>query len=135
MDFLQVYNFDADACENGRWFPFRGGKVLVARNNSKRHKQAIMRHRAPIQAVIDARVPLSEAQIEEITTKAMADAILLGWDGFTIGGKAVEYSPAEALRLLTEYPMFREEIAAISYAEDNFRREAVEADAGNSLAS
>lgn len=131
MDFAKVYNFDAEACEKGRWFPFRGGKVLVARNNSKRHKQAIMRARAPLASVIDARVPLSDAQIEELTIKAMADAILLGWEGFSVDGVPLPYTRENAERMLTEYPDFRDEIAAISYAEENFRREAVEVAAGN----
>lgn len=135
MDFKKVYNFDKEACEQGRWFPFRGAEVLVARSNSKRYRDAVKRHRAAFQSIIDARVPLSDDQIEKMTIEVAADAVLLGWRGFEEDGVEVPYSRDNAVRLLTEHPEFRDDIANIANSEDNFRIKAAEADAGNSPTS
>lgn len=52
---------------------------------------------------------------DKLTGQAMAEALLLGWDGLTAGGQPVPYTKAKATELLTS-PRFAALRGAVFYA-------------------
>lgn len=58
--------------------------------------------------------PLEEEEIEDITTRVMAEHLLLDWEGLTEGGEEVEYSAEKSVEILTDsaYRQFKEFVAS-----------------------
>lgn len=108
------YKLDRDAITSGVWRTTKIGlRVKVASIRSPLYKTAIMRlkrHRAEDLRLNDPEI------IKEITCKAMAEAILLDWQGADI-----EYSKESAFDTLMEYEVFREEISELAATDDNYK--------------
>lgn len=120
------YKTDKNLEENGVWVDLGDGlRVLVARFNSKRSREV---HRRLRRAYENFRGDLPEALEQELTIKQMAEGVLLGWEGMTFedDGPPVEYSVQNAIKALTEFPDFREDVAAIALKRDNYRVQKLE---------
>ena len=118
MNFGQSYELDKTAKE-GIWRTLRSGlKVKVASLRSPAYKTAILR----LNKVYAAEMRTNdEAIINLITSKAMAETILLDWDGAEdLDGNPLEYSRDIAEEMLLKYEMFREEVAEVSIKDENY---------------
>lgn len=122
---------DAGLERNGAWLDYReGSRVLVARLGNpdfQRLYERLMRpHRA---AEKSGRLGI---QVQtDILCRCLADSILLGWEGFTKAGKELKYTPEAAYDLLHANLDFRNEIAELASAEDNFHARTLEEQSKN----
>ncbi len=136
---------------NGAWVPFESGvELLIARVNNDRYNVAMY---ASMQAAgfgqnkIDVRDALADQKFSDAQDKPLAETILLGWRGplkkehahledrepafVDDDGKPIEYSAENSLRLIRECPDLRKFVIMASASREHFRREQVEAAAGN----
>jgi hypothetical protein len=114
MDIKKSFGLDADAANHGKWFDLEdGGRVKVAKFNNPLHRAEITRLQKPHLATLRSGVDTTDL-VNDITVKAMARHILVGWDGLTLDGENIDYSPEKAEELLKSFPEFREAVAAIS---------------------
>jgi hypothetical protein len=120
---------------SGVWFPVgNGARVLVARITSPKYEEYLRKLGKPYGRAIRAGQIDNEA-IEEITKKALAKHILLGWEGLeNEDGTPIEYSLETAYKILTdpEYKDFYRMILDFAQDAEAFRNDAREEAAGNS---
>lgn len=118
-----------DAEEAGRWFEYGDAKFLIASTRSEAFRKAVALRGKPYAAQARRGV-LPATVLDKITFEAMAEHIVLGWEGITENGKAVEYSPAAALDFLNRFPKFAELILEFASNEaaflDELDEEAIE---------
>jgi len=123
MDIAKKFGTDKVKEEEGIWVHLGdGAEILVARLNNKSYVAAIKRLTTPHKVAMRNK-SLPEEVTFDITIKAMAEAVLLGWKGLQENGKNLIYSREAAERLLKDYPDFREQIAGIAADMENFRAE------------
>jgi len=104
--------------------------LLVARIDNPRYREAAMKLSLQQRRAIQSGRLSAEKQ-QEIMADIYADAILLGWDGLTENGAPVEYSKANAKRLLMEYRGIWDAVDQASRDDALFAAE-WEQDSGNS---
>jgi len=123
MDIAKQFGTDKQKEEQGIWISLgEDAEVLVARLGNKQYIDAIKRLTTPHKVALRNK-SLPEDLSFDITVKAMAEAVLLGWKGMQENGKNLAYSREAAERLLKDYPDFREQIAGIAADMENFRAE------------
>lgn len=104
-----------------------GASVTVARWNNARHRAALDRLRRPYRSLLLAGRELPEDVSEAIGIEAMAETILLDWQGFIDeSGQPLAHSREAAQALLTEVKDFRDQIAFLALQAENFRVDALE---------
>jgi hypothetical protein len=108
--------------QEGIWFKWEDAKLKVASINSKRYQRILQDKQAPYRAQI-RRGTLPDETREELATEAMAEAILLDWEGVKENGKAISYSVAAAKELLTKYQKFAALVAEFAMNEAAFQAE------------
>lgn len=101
---------------------YYGVTLRIARANNSNFVKAFKSEsnalkRAKGNAKIDADA------IEAVATKAMAKTILVGWSGFEMDGKEIEYSSENAFNLLTNDHDVREFVSSFANDMDNFMEE------------
>lgn len=117
--------------EGGTWItPGSGWKVKVAEFANPAFKSYWEAITVPFRRQIENKT-ISDAELEELMIDAMAETILVDWDGIVVDGKKFPYSKKNAVRLMTELPKFRDIVAEESRRFENFRAAAMEADKGN----
>lgn len=132
MDIRKQFETDEHLEEDGVWVDLgHGAQVLVARFGNKRHREALEKYRTPHKGLIASGRPLPAEVADQILLHAAADTILLGWRGITENGMTVPYSRQKALEYLRDLKDFRAQIDYVSGQMETFRRQAMEADAGN----
>jgi hypothetical protein len=118
---LQAFATDKRKEENGVWKKLSGSsKALVARANNPKYRAAVVKYQKEFCG------PASDffsPEYEKAIIYAMAEAILLGWENISIKGDIIEYSVKNAIKVLIDYPDFREVISSISLEADNYRPE------------
>ena len=107
-----------------------GAKVRVARIGNPKFKLVFNRLTKPHKQMMQ-RGTLPEATGDSILIRAMAETILLDWEGIEEDGTPVEYNKEEVIRLLTEYKDFRDLIANLASDMDSFKSLADEELKGN----
>lgn len=145
MDFNKHFSTNLEAEKNGVWVNIgEGAEVLVARHQNSRHVEVIRRLTEPVKKLVRNNM-LPEDQLEEIMLKAMAEAILLDWKGFTEEvpnpkyDEAVETSDANPKTVKQPVPYSREKaleflknkdfraiVHEIATERESFRRQNVE---------
>lgn len=116
LDITKVYQV-TDEATAGKWFDVgNGARLKVAKGGNERHENALKRLRRPYRNMRN----IPDDVIDTITIKAMAEAILIDWEGIEEGGKAVKCTPDKRLEYLTAYPDFKEQVANISMNFKNF---------------
>jgi len=122
MKFNEAYEFDNRKTEEGVWRTLPSGlKVKVASVRSPKYATAIMRLKRTYAETLNIK---DKDTINLITCKAMAQAILLDWEGAEDeNGKDVPYSTEAAEEYLSRYEVFREEVSAVAAGDDNYRPE------------
>jgi hypothetical protein len=69
---------------------------------------------------------------DDLTRKAVAKYVLIGWKGIEIDGKAVKYSPAKAEELMEQFEDFQEDVLTAAMSRETFKAEIVEENEKNS---
>jgi len=131
---MKFSDFDVDQskCDDGVEVPLGSGTTIrVGRWQGPKHQEAIQLRGAPYFAASGgSRLPKDVS--EKVSIESMADAVLIGWDGFSDeDGKPLPYSREEAIRVLTRYPEFRNEVVAAANNRSNFKAQATAVAAGN----
>ena len=68
----------------------------------------------------------------DLTRKAVAKHVLIGWKGIELDGKPVKYSPKVAEELMIEFDEFQDDVLSAATARETFREEIVEENEKNS---
>ena len=111
-----------------------GLKVTVARIGCKAYQDVIKKLTAPHQRAIRNKT-LDDSVYETIMNKALAETILLGWEGLEDEhGEVIKYSKEKAYELLTdpEYKDFKDAISDLANEQEVFRQAEVETTATKS---
>lgn len=129
MGFFKRYKTDKTLEENGVWVDLgEDVHVLVGRLTSKRTREVRRRLMRPYESMREVPPELED----KINIQVMAEAVLLDWRGITDEEeKAIPYSREAAIKLLSDFPDFRDEVAGASLRRDIFRANELE---GNSKA-
>lgn len=124
MDIRKTYGTSKDLEAEGVWVDLgEGASVKVARAGNKENRAAIKRLIAPHKVAL-RNDKLPDDIMEKIAIEAMATTILLDWKGIAEDGKPVPYSRDNAVRLLTVYKDFRDQISSLSGEMALFQAEA-----------
>lgn len=122
---LREWRTDKDKRENGVWLALGGNaKVKVGYIKSERYRKIYgdlcREHRALL------RTGDADAA-EKILNLAIADGLVLDWEGLTEDGKKLPYSQETARRIISdpEYKEFRDYIYDYAIQRDNFVEEEI----------
>ena len=133
----QQYQTDPTAEAEGVWVRdlAPGFHVKIARLNNPKHKAVSLRLARPFRAQID-RDTLSEEKADELVVQALAETIVMDWEGGTDeAGAALEPTLANKVKLLTDLPDLRADIVQAAKTQDLYRAESIEAAVKNSKGS
>jgi hypothetical protein len=123
MDLKKEYGTDKDKELAGVWEDMGGGcKVLIARLGNENYSKVFRRISKPYQNAI-RRGTLGNEKAEELLIQAMAECIVLDWQGLEEDGKKIKYSRDECVRVLKEYKDFRDHISELANSMELFKRE------------
>jgi hypothetical protein len=114
MDLKKAFGTNKALENEGAWVELGdGASVKVARLGNKLNADLIKKLIKPHKVALrNDRLP--DDVMEKITIEAMATTLLLDWKGIEDDGKPVPYTKENAVRLLTEYKDFRDQISAFS---------------------
>ena len=122
FDIAKEFGTDESKEIEGVWEDMGNGcRLLIAREGNPKYKKAFTRMTKPYRQQI-RRETLSDEKAEEITIKIMAETILLNWEGLEEDGNPVEYSKAEAVRMLTKYRDFRNHVSELAGSISLFKQ-------------
>lgn len=131
---LNTLAVDPSAAQNGVWADFMGARFLIARHNNEaanfHRSRLVLDNFDAIQAQDDSAEQLSR----KIQVEVMANHVLLGWEGVTIDGSQVDYTPELGIKYLGD-PRFSDLFQFVenfSLHRANFRERA-EAEAAESV--
>jgi len=132
MDLAKHYRTDKSAEENGQWVDWGDGtKFLIARLGNPQYQARFQALIKPHRHLRDRGLLADEIQVE-ILGKCLAETVLLDWEGVEYDGSPLKYSVENALKMLTEFKDFREDIVTISGEQATYRAEEIEDSAKNS---
>lgn len=132
MDIRKAFGTRADLENEGVWIDIGdGARIKVARAGNRAHAEVIRRLRRQYQATRRGG-KAADDMLERLSVEAMAEAVLLDWQGVEEGGAAVPYSLESAQRMLTDYKDFRDMVAGFSTDMALFQEEEEAAAAKNS---
>lgn len=69
---------------------------------------------------------------DDLTRKAVAKHVLIGWKGIEVDGKKVKYTPEKAEELMKRFDDFQEDVLIAAMSGETFRQEVVEENEKNS---
>jgi len=125
---MDLSNFKTDQSKEieGTWVQVgEDAKVLIARLGNSQYSKYLREISKPYRAMSRAGV-LEIEVVEDLTRKAMAKHVLLGWEGIAENGVEVEYSTDKAYEFLTNYRAFYEMIESLAADITMFRGDAVD---------
>lgn len=125
---LGKFRSNLDLESEGVWVELgEDARIKVARMNNPRHASALRRLTKPYRRQIEAGT-LNEDIAYRVIGEAMAEGILLDWQGLTENGEPLKYSPKAARDLLTNPQLrdFRAQIEAAANDAEQFRLEEIE---------
>lgn len=135
MDLKKEFATNKQAEVDGIWEDMGGGcKVLIARIGNENYSKTFRKISKPYQNAI-RRGTLGNEKAEELLIQAMADSIVLDWQGLEEDGKVVKYSKEECVRVLKEYKDFRDHINDLAGSIALFKLQADEESEKNSKKS
>lgn len=98
---LRKLRFDPKKAVDGVWVDWYDAKLLVARASNKRFRDRYAKLSEPHLKELREKTA-DESLSTRILKQAIAETILLGWDGITEGDQPVPYSPEKALELFND---------------------------------
>lgn len=121
LDVFAQYATDETLENNGTWVEIGGGaKLLIARSGNRKYLKMLGREVERHKKVLDAGDDAADDKNEQIMIDVLASTILLGWEGITFKGKALEYSVDNARKLLALRD-FRAMVARLADDIEHFR--------------
>lgn len=121
MDLYKRYQTDETKEVEGVWVPISvTAKIKVARMSNPRYRQCIKLLTAPFRvAGINEQIPPDVYQ--QMVRKAVAETILVDWDGLTADGQPVPYSKDMALKYITDLKDFYDFVLTAADSMETFR--------------
>jgi len=122
-----------DDAENGVWVDMgNDARIKVARMNNKKYKRSIKTLSTPYKRMIQMNA-LPDDTAEQILNKAMAEAILLDWEGLKLNGEELPYNRDNAMKILSDPALedFRNVVMDISNDMELFREQEQEEEIKN----
>ena len=130
---LSQFKQDVSKSEEGVKVDLGDGlQVTVARIGNKKYQDFIRKATKPYQQAIRNKT-LSDSIYEKIMVEAMADSILLGWEGMEDDhGDLIPYSKDMALEILSDpaYADFKQLVNDLANEQETFRSEALQETVG-----
>lgn len=107
-------------------------KLKIARSGNKRYRGALARLTAPHKVALRSG-KVSDEVADAILVEALAEAVLLDWEGMFEGGKPLPYSKEEAKRLLADPSLkdFRDFVVEFANDMENYRVQELEESKAN----
>jgi hypothetical protein len=127
MDLFK-FRSNLDLESEGVWIELgEGARIKVARMNNPRHSAALRRVTKPYRRQIEAGT-LNEDISYRLIGEAMAEGILLDWEGLDEQGEPLKYSPKAARDLLVNPQLrdFRAQVESAANDAEQFRLEEIE---------
>jgi hypothetical protein len=126
--FLTKYKTDEVAETDGKWFDLGDNvQVKVVRMDNPQARKLRNQLNRPYQG---RTIP--EDKLDDIINKVMAQTVVKDWKNVTDeNGNEVPFTPETAFRLFKKFPDFRDDVGAFAADREQFRADALEADAGN----
>ena len=105
-----------------------GFKLRIARMGNKKYQDELKRLTKPYKRAMKNDT-LADSVYEELYNKAMAEAVLLGWEGLSDdAGEEIAYSKEKALELLSDpaYEDFKTLVIDLANEQETFRSQDIE---------
>lgn len=117
---------------DGVWLePADGFRLKIARLGNTKYEEALNKAIKPYLKQIRIGKP-NVPEIEKATVKAIANYVLLDWEGLLDEKEQlIPYSPQKAEELLLESKDFQKLVLQLAQDSENFRRDLNEESAGN----
>jgi len=131
------FQTNASAELDGVWVRNIGPEfhVKIARWLNRKHQKLLRRLTKPFQQQID-RETMPDDQADEIAIRAMAETVVMDWEGATDeNGGPLAPSMENKIKLLTDLPDLREAIQVASRVQDQYRSASIEEAEKNSKRS
>lgn len=131
MDLKKEYGVDKSLETDGVWVPLdEDTDILIARLENKKYMNEIERLSAPHRRILNSKAGRHTAKKRELANsimcKVFAKTVLLDWKNLLVGGEKIEYSYEDCLKMLTEYPDFKDDVAREAENINNFLEEEIE---------
>jgi len=124
MDLRKTFGTDPDIESAGIDVHLGGDLYLTlarAGGGNLRYEASMRKHFAPHKRALSAGT-LDEKTATEVLKKVYSEAVIIGWRGtLQIDGDTLPYSPANALRAITEFPELWRIVQEESGKFTNFR--------------
>lgn len=134
ISIFELYETDADAEENGKWFDEFGGKIKfkIRRYSSAASRKAREVIHRPLLRTYKTFDKIPEDLGDTATVKHLAEAIVVGWEGiYDRQGNEMAYSKEAALDLFTKLPDLAKQLVLLSINMDSFKKDSTEEVKGN----
>ncbi len=123
LDLKKEYAVDKNKEIDGVWQDFgSGARMKIARIGNPEYQKVFQKISKPHRKSI-RRGTLADDVAEKLLVEAMADSILLDWDGVEEGGQVLPYNKENAMRILLEYKDLRDQVTEIANEMESFRAE------------
>ena len=121
MDIKKEFGTSKAKEQEGIWSDFGDGcQVKIARIGNPEYQKTFRKISKPHQKAI-RRGSLNDEVAEKLLVEAMAEAIVIDWKGLQEDGKELKYSKTEAIRILTTYKDFRDQVSEIANDMESFK--------------
>jgi len=131
LDLIKNYKTDKNKEIEGIWEDFgEGCRILIARMGNPKYVEAFRKISKP-HAKAMRRGTLKEEIAERIMNEALAEAIVLGWEGLEENGVEVPYNKENCMRILTTYKDLKDQIQDIAGSMEVFKADQDEEAVGN----
>ncbi len=121
MEIVKQFAVDNEKAAHGVWVPIsQDARLKIARTNNPNFRRVFRKLIAPYTAAIRTN-SLSDDLDEKIMVQAMAETILVDWQGITENGEPVPYTVEKAKEYLMHEP-FREMVSTFSRDLELFKQ-------------
>ena len=124
---MDIYDHTPDDEKaKGQWFEYDGARFRIASTGTGTYERAVIRATRKLsQAELKAKPEMMNA----VVINALAETVLLNWEGVNAGGKDYPATLENRVHLLTKGREFRDWVTATAGDVANFAREALAEDA------
>lgn len=121
LDIFATFATDENLENNGTWFPIgKDAELLIARSGNPNYGKKLTSLFERYENVLKHRDAAADAKSEEIMIEVLATTILLGWKGVSFQKQPLEYSLANAKKLLAVRE-FRKLVVKLSEDFESFK--------------
>lgn len=113
--------------EQGVWVPcFNGSRLKLAYSEAKKYKAALAKLARQHRLELDDTNEDSYDIIQHITATALAEHVLLDWEGILVNGQEAAYTKELGREVLRRYPKLREFVTEKAAEPATFRDAVIE---------